>query len=148
MFVGGEHFAPVGILITCAFGHEDCVVVALAEDKRGENHVDYVELNVANGHYPQNPQPAHSHGNERRYGQFDAAKRQPQEEEHYAAARPAYVVEVVGQVVGYGAVHVCHVECVRAALGERLLHARHVLLVNVEPANHIVGAVGLVVCYA
>ena len=73
-FVGGEDRLSVHIFRDAAFGDEDGVVVALAEDEGGQNDVDDVELDAEQRHDAQNPYPADSHRDEGDDGQLDASE--------------------------------------------------------------------------
>ena len=100
--IGGQHGSMVLVLIKSALGHEDGIVVALAEDKGAQDDIDDIKLDAQQRHDTQNPQPADGHGQERQQCQRQTAERGPEEEEHDAGTGPANVVEVVGEVGGDG----------------------------------------------
>ena len=67
----------IGIFVDETVGDEDGVVVALSEDKGGQNDVDDVELHVEQTHDAQNPYPSQCHRQECQQCQFQSAERQP-----------------------------------------------------------------------
>ena len=63
--IGGQHGTMVLVLIKGTFGHEDGIVVALAEDEGAQDDIDDIKLDAQQGHDTQDPQPADGHGEER-----------------------------------------------------------------------------------
>ena len=129
VFVGGQRSASVGVFVNQPLGHEDGVVVALAEDERGQDDVDDVELHVEDAHQPKNPDPA-----ERQRDKGDEAKLDPphgeeQEDEDDEAADVEHIVEVVRQGSDHAARHRLGVEGDGglASLVERLLDGRRAI---------------------
>ena len=100
--IGGEHGTMVFVLIERALCHEDGIVVALAKDEGAQDDVDDIELNAQQRHDAQYPQPTDGHRQEGQQRQRQTAERGPEEEEHDAGTRPAYVVKVVGEMGGDG----------------------------------------------
>ena len=100
--IGGEHGTMVLVLIDRALGHEDGIVVTLAKDEGAQDDVDDIELNAQQRHDTQYPQPTDGHRQEGQQRQRQTAERGPEEEEHDAGTRPAYVVKVVGEMGGDG----------------------------------------------
>ena len=138
VLVRRQHLPSVSILVHGPLGHEDGIVVALPEDERGKDDVDDVELHSAQRHDAQYPQPAHSHRYEREQCQFEIAEGKPEEEEHDESAGDADIVEIVGQMTGYGAVHAHDVETEAVLISQPVLDALHI---SVLDRKHIHDAV-------
>ena len=95
MFIRSEHLSSVFLFIDGTLGHEDGIVVALSEDKCSQYHIDDIELYVEQPHQSEYPHPADGHWQEREHRQLQTAEREPQEEEHDAAASPSDIVEII-----------------------------------------------------
>ena len=95
--VGLHHPTAVGVLVHQSLGDEDGVVVALSEDKCGQDDVDDVELQAEQVHAAQYPHPSDGQRQERNDAQLEAAEAQPQEGKDDKGADEAYVVERIRQ---------------------------------------------------
>ena len=92
-----QHPLAVGVFVEQALCDENRVVIALTENEGGQNDVHDVELDASQMHDAQNPSPAHRQGQKGQQRQFQAPKREAEEEEHDDAAHIKDVVEVVRQ---------------------------------------------------
>ena len=112
VLIGRQQFLPVCVFIDQSVGHENRVVIALTEDKGGQNHVDDIELHVEQIHDAQNPDPAQCHRQEGQQAQFETAKRNPQEHKYDESAGKTDIVEVVGKRTGHRTIHTHKVESI------------------------------------
>ena len=75
--VAVEHLLTVSPLIHQPLGDKYRIVVALTENKRGENHIDNIKLDAQNIHHAENPYPPHRHRSKRHQRKLQSAKRNP-----------------------------------------------------------------------
>ena len=139
MLVGFEYRSAESVFTLAALGHENGVIVPLPENESGQYDIDYVEFDAEKAHYAEYPHPAHSHREKGDYREFKPSEGEPQEEEYYQRAGPAYIVEIVRKIVGKGAVHTRHVE----AVGIAALHGLNVFRLHTQHVHHIAEPVGL-----
>ena len=97
VLVSGQALFTIGIFIDKAFSYEYSVVVPLAEDEGSQDYIHYIEPDVAQSHYPQDPEPADSQREECQQGELQATETQAKEDEYNKAAYPPYLVEAVGE---------------------------------------------------
>ena len=103
------------MLIDTAFGHKDCIVVSLTENKSCKDDVHDIELYAEDSHEPENPHPTDSHRHEGYYSQFYLTEREPQEKEHDKRTCPADIVKVVRQAVCQRTVQALNIKTARDA---------------------------------
>ena len=134
-----KQFLAVGKLVDQSVGDKDGIVVALTEDECRQNHIDDVELHVAERHDTQDPYPAYGHRQECQQTQFQAPERQPQEDEYDESAGKTDIVEVVGKFTGHRPVHPDKVK--RVAMRAHLLiqgrlQGHHVLAIGIDDVDN------------
>ena len=110
VLVGAQDLLAAGMLVHQAFRDENGIVVPLAENERGQHDVDDVETQPEQLHDAQDPDPAHRQRQERKHAQFDAAEREPQEEEDDQRTQESDLVEVQREGVHKPAVDIGGVE--------------------------------------
>ena len=143
--VGREQAAPVAVLAQQSVHDENAEVVAQTEDEGREDDVDDVELDVQQGHQPEDEHPAHRHGEAGQQRQLDAPVGEQQRAEDQRRGDEEDGVEVVVDHPGHAAGEVGAVE--DAHLGYAFERGVDALLPGCidDDAAHEEGAVGALV---
>ena len=144
--VGSKEPTAISILVLTPLCHKDGVVIALAENKRGEDHVNDVEVDVQQPHDTKNPDPAHRHWQERQSRQLNVAHGKPQEEKHNETAGPPYIIEGIVEIDCHDTVELTYLEAVMlkvVEVAQLLLKIPHTVFRDLELCDEMASSLAV-----